>query len=86
MSTKSMQIHQSVLLGQFYLTLNNATRIQQEILANGSLEVLFVLHPDLYNYESGIYIVRAFWSGSECYPGFFSRLRRKQATRTIPFA
>ncbi|KAH7706698.1 cathepsin B1 isotype 4 precursor [Aphelenchoides avenae] len=42
--------------GQFYLTLNNATRIQQEILANGSLEVLFVLHPDLYNYESGIYI------------------------------
>lgn len=45
--------------------LNNATRIQQEILVNGSVEVLFVLLPTLYNYESGIYIVHAFCCGSD---------------------
>lgn len=37
--------------------MNNMTSMQKEIYANGSIEVLFQLHTDLYGYEGGIYIV-----------------------------
>ncbi|KAH7714385.1 cathepsin B precursor [Aphelenchoides avenae] len=42
--------------GRGMLRLSNATRIQQEIFANGSVEAMFFLHKDLYKYKEGIYI------------------------------